>query len=481
MGIAEKIRHNKIAEMLKSTSSVEIGQATQEMYSYINMVHGNSDSGFISIFHKESKSRWGVASDNWIELTKLVNKEDIYASVNSFYSPVGCISSKTKKLNAIFIDLDYYNIEQLKGLNAEEVIQVLRKEVDYPEPSIYIDSGNGLYLMWLLNNTYATTSSRAYWKKIEETLIKLFEPYGADTKVKDHARVLRIPGTINSKTGRMARVILPGIFDDDIISYSESPPRFELREIAEYFWGDKKEYIKCEPKKKPKTNNLKSIKTLLTLNYNKALDLARLVELRGDLEGSREYILFLYRLHLLYANIKPQKALELTLELNSKLTSPLSDKEVIRATRSAETNSEVLNRLKSNYREEYGALNTYLSNNGAYIYKTSTIIKDLKILIPEQQDMLVLIGSEVKKQRKDIRNKDYYENNKELINESKRTKYKNKLKEDGKKSRDEQNDEIRAKIKSLRAKGFLQKDIAERLGISTKTVKRHVQYIKREQ
>ena len=66
----------------------------------------------------------------------------------------------------------------------------------------------------------------------------------------------------------------------------------------------------------------------------------------------------------------------MTLRLNSKLTSPLSDKEVIRATRSAETNSEVLNRLKSKYREEYGSLNTYLSNNGAYIYKTSTIIKD---------------------------------------------------------------------------------------------------------
>ena len=167
MEVAEKVRHNKIAEMLKSTLSAEVGQATQEIYSYINMVHGNSDSGFISIFHKDSKSRWGVGNDSWSELTNLAEKEDMYASVNSFYSPVGCISSKTKKLNALFIDLDYYNVKQLKGLNAEEVIQVLRKEVDYPEPSIYIDSGNGLYLMWLLNNTYATTSSRAYWRKIE--------------------------------------------------------------------------------------------------------------------------------------------------------------------------------------------------------------------------------------------------------------------------------------------------------------------------
>ena len=481
MEVAKKVRHNKIAEMLKSTSSAEVGQATQEIYSYINMVHGNSDSGFISIFHKDSKSRWGVANNNWLELTNLVGKEDIYASVNSFYSPVGCTSNKTKKLNAIFIDLDYYNIEQLKGLNEEEVIQVLRKEVDYPEPSFYVDSGNGLYLMWLLNNTYATTSSSTYWRKIEETLIKLFEPYGADTKVKDHARVLRIPGTINSKTGRSARIILPGIFDDDIISYSESPPRFELREIAEYFWGDKKESIKCEPRKKPKINNLKSIKTLLTLNYNRALDLAKLVELRGDLEGSREYILFLYRLHLLYANIKPKEALELTLKLNSKLTSPLSDKEVIGATKSAETNAEVLNRLKSNYREEYGSLNTYLSNNGAYIYKTSTIIKDLKILIPEQKEMLVLIGSEVKKQRKDIRNKDYYENNKDYYKEYFKEKYKNKLKENGKKSRDKQNDEIRAKIKDLLAEGLKQKDIAEKLNLGISTIKRHIKYLKSEQ
>nr|WP_302661089.1 hypothetical protein [uncultured Clostridium sp.] len=465
MEVAEKVRHNKIAEMLKSTLSAEVGQATQEIYSYINMVHGNSDSGFISIFHKDSKSRWGVGNDSWSELTNLAEKEDMYASVNSFYSPVGCISSKTKKLNALFIDLDYYNVKQLKGLNAEEVIQVLRKEVDYPEPSIYIDSGNGLYLMWLLNNTYATTSSRAYWRKIEETLIRVFEPYGADTKVKDPARVLRIPGTINSKTGRMARVILPGIFDDDIISYSESPPRFELREIAEYFWGDKKETIKCEFKKKPKINNLKSIKTLLTLNYNRALDLERLVELRGNLEGSREYILFLYRLHLLYANIKPQEALELTLRLNSKLTSPLSDKEVIRATRSAETNAEVLNRLKSNYKEEYGALNAYLSNNGAYIYQTSTLIKDLKILIPEQKDMLVLIGSEVKKQRKSIRNA---------------KAYKQKLEAQGKKSKKEELQIIRDKIKNLRLEGFANKEIMRMLGItSTTTFERHISYLKK--
>ena len=166
----------------------------------------------------------------------------------------------------------------------------------------------------------------------------------------------------------------------------------------------------------------------------------------------------------------------MTLRLNSKLTSPLSDKEVIRATRSAETNAEVLNRLKSNYKEEYGSLNTYLSNNGAYIYKTSTIIKDLNILIQEQEEMLVLIGSEVKKQRKDIRNKDYYENNKEYFKE-----YHNaKLEAQGKITEKEKISQRRVKIKDLLDKGLKQKDICFVMNISKRTCIRDINYLKEQ-
>ena len=59
-------------------------------------------------------------------------------------------------------------------------------------------------------------------------------------------------------------------------------------------------------------------------------------------------------------------------------------------------------------------------------------------------------------------------------------KYKNKLKEYGKKSRDEQNAEIRAKIKSLRAKGFLVKEIAKQLNLTSRTVSQHIKYLKEE-
>ena len=72
------------------------------------------------------------------------------------------------------------------------------------------------------------------------------------------------------------------------------------------------------------------------------------------------------------------------------------------------------------------------------------------------------------------------DSNKDIINENKRNKYKEKLKESGKKSRDEQNAEIRAKIKSLRAKGFLVKEIAKQLNLTSRTVSQHIKYLKEE-
>ena len=47
-------------------------------------------------------------------------------------------------------------------------------------------------------------------------------------------------------------------------------------------------------------------------------------------------------------------------------------------------------------------------------------------------------------------------------------------------TRDEQNAEIRAKIKSLRAKGFLVKEIAKQLNLTSRTVSQHIKYLKEE-
>ena len=59
-------------------------------------------------------------------------------------------------------------------------------------------------------------------------------------------------------------------------------------------------------------------------------------------------------------------------------------------------------------------------------------------------------------------------------------RYKEKLKLEGKMSKKEELEQLRAKIKSLREQGFKNKEIMQMLGItSTTTFERHITYMKK--
>ena len=57
--------------------------------------------------------------------------------------------------------------------------------------------------------------------------------------------------------------------------------------------------------------------------------------------------------------------------------------------------------------------------------------------------------------------------------------YKKKLKSEGKMSKKEELEQIREKIKTLRAKGFLNKEISEQLDIPIKSLERHITYMRK--
>ena len=87
----------------------------------------------------------------------------------------------------------------------------------------------------------------------------------------------------------------------------------------------------------------------------------------------------MYRYYLCSFTEDTQKALEDTLELNNMFRQPLREKEVIRATKSAER--------------------CYLSNNKQYKYKSDTLIELLEITEEEQTHMLITISKEEYKRR----------------------------------------------------------------------------------
>lgn len=476
----KKEKHNYIAELLKNN---KLNENINLLYYFNMMCPSWDDDTYFSLAKSINGKmcRWSMNRSELVHLS-IANEDDFFCSVNTFYAQGKHKGTYAKHLNALIVDLDYYNIPHLKGLEPWQIIGLMKQDLDYPEPSFYTSSGRGLCIVWLLEKTYATKKSKNFYKLIAETMFSVFESFGADKKVKDVARVIRPDGTKNSKSGKLVKIITPN--NQELEDYSQNPIRYELNDLAEYFWGIRE--VKIDKPKKPKKATKRvckvtKLRNIYSLYCARVKDLETLVGLRKDkpMEGCREQLLFLYRLQLLFSGTEPEIALKMTLNLNNRLYDPLDQKEVINATENAVGNAEVYHRLKDKYSDEVNcSLNEYLGRAGVYIYKNSTIIKELEITEFEMEHMDTLINKEIKLKNKRAKNQEYYKSNQEKEINRKKEYYQGKLKIEGKMSRAEQNNLIRAKIKSLMVEGFTQKEISIQLKLGIATVKRHTKYIK---
>lgn len=393
---------------------------------YIDKVHGNS-KGWItrSCIDENGYSQWHY---KYAELKETdLAGEKIYITLNTFYKPcrrLKCI----KELNCVYIDLDYYKTKYTK----DQIIMNL--EGNYfnkiiPATNYIIDSGRGLALIWLINKV--PSKALPLWKAVQEYLYKQLKEFGADRQALDATRILRVPGSINSKSKTTVKVI------------EQYDYIYDLREIQNEYLPELEER---KAKKKGRPSKTVFIHRERSLYYARIQDIIKLCELREyDLKGHRELILFLYRYYLCYFLEDTKKALEDVLELNREFVYPLSETEVIRATRSAEK--------------------VYLSKDKDYKYKNETLIELLLITELEETYMTTIISKKEYKRRN---------------NEYNKNKYKERLKSEGKMSKKEELEQLRAKIKSLREQGFKNKEIMQMLGItSTTTFERHITYMKK--
>ncbi len=256
-------------------------------------------------------------------------------------------------------------------------------------------------------------------KAIEDYLYNQLKEFGADRQALDATRILRVPGSINSKSKTVVSIL-------DEYNY--------IPELKPY------------EKKKGRPKKINFIFRERSLYYARVQDIIKLCELREyDLKGHRELILFLYRYYLCSFTEDVQKALKDTLELNNMFRQPLSQREVVRATKSAEK--------------------CYLNNNKQYKYKNETLIELLEITEEEQINMKTIISKNEYKRRENIRGKKNYQK---------------KLKSQGKIFKKEEIILRRKKIKDLLAKGLSRKDICINLNISKRTCINDVKFLKEQ-
>jgi hypothetical protein len=357
------------------------------------------------------------------------------------------------KLGSYWVDLDCYNV----GLSKEEALTNalnIISDLSLPKPRMIADSGRGLYLIWVLARPISTKKSVknrseriAAWQNTEKLLIDAFKSVGADPKASDPARVLRLAGSVNSKSASTVNYWQSG---NKLKSFSE------LSTALQAIQPDIKPKAKAKPVKKRADQKtvyaVNRIRNRYTLAANRMADIQSLATLRGGLlTDYRERAIYIYAVEAAYF------CRERTTLLNniSQFISDclyLSDNKYNAATPEKYIKA-VLDRC-----EVVGYAAPTFKGDARYKQKTATVIEWLNITEAEQRSLKALISNTERYRRRThkrrvngIKERDTY-----LANETHKIQ-----------ARKEQ-------AKELRAQGLTLAKIQEQLGVSRVTVHKYL-------
>ncbi len=386
---------------------------------HLEKLHGNSN-GYMTVASKNPNySQWHYKKEELLDKTEeIVNGINDYISQNTFYKPQRRIEN-IKELRAVYIDIDCYNSKYTK-----DAVQYFLEHDLYgykiPRPNYLIDSGRGLYYIVLIKPV--PSMALPLWYAVQRYLFNTLKEFGADANALDPTRVLRIVGTMNSKSGTSVKVL------------DEYDYEYSLREIQE---GYLPEISPNKTKSKGRPKKMVSLFTEYSLYYARLMDISKICELRNyDVEGHREVILFLYRYYSACFTEDAEEALIRALELNSMFTKPLPKNEVIRDTKSA----------------------TKAYENKLYKYTNTKLIQILDITLDEQQYLKTIISGKEKYRR---------------CAEDKKAKQRAKRRnEKGLTKKQQELKDLKDKVEKLKIEGLSLREISKELNISLGKVQR---------
>ncbi|MBZ9609938.1 DNA-binding response regulator [Clostridium estertheticum] len=471
--LSDLIRNLTIVPMEALVNSSQVSQAQMQ----IDLLHENDD-GYITIASKKGSS--------WIQhhykvdqlkenIDKLLRVDDanIYLSPNSFYKPMRRIDN-IRKLNSLFIDLDYYTLDQYKGISSEQIIWLLEKDYfkkSVPPPSFIVISGQGIVIYWLIEPV--PHMALPLWNAVQKFFLQKLKEIGADAKSIDAARVSRLCGTTNQKNGRATELV---VFSNE---------RYTLRDIQENYLPELNDYVKNPSvKKRGKKSKIVKLFNLYSLHHARLMDIVELQTCRkgycrdedGELveKSQRELMCFLYRYWSCCFTNNINKALEDTLEFNKGFICPLPENEVRNQTRQAEKAYKewLENEFDSRPKEDVNQLKIEIENGKekkknrtgyrykGYNYKNTTLIGLLNIIEEEMRVLKTIINTKEVKRRDNV----YH-------------KMKRRDEEGLTKRQLEKANKIIA-VRELKNKGLSQKEIAIILNIGIATIKRYYKEIK---
>jgi len=183
-------------------------QAQFQLFDEHTLYHQPDRFGFFSILLKDRAGRPSQESHNLSKLEQVLRllpkDRDSYLSQAEFARPNRRVVNLAR-IGLLFVDLDCYKLNITPDAACWHLLQEC-DEQGIPHPSIVIHSGRGIYAKWILDGTIPR-QALPRWNRVQAELVSAFQGIGADPAAKDASRVLRIVGTVNTKSGEVVRVI----------------------------------------------------------------------------------------------------------------------------------------------------------------------------------------------------------------------------------------------------------------------------------
>lgn len=175
--------------------------------------------------------RWTKLRPNDPAIPQLVSQhagqQDRFMSVNEFHAWREV--RQLKSLRACYADID-------GNVDLEAVLDSLASAM-MPAPSSVVWSGRGLHLYWELEPVPA--QALPVWQRVQNALVAAVRSVGADVRAKDCTRVLRLVGSVNSKSCKEVRgVVWSGVrwtlhrLADEVLGARRGQTTAEVRDMA---------------------------------------------------------------------------------------------------------------------------------------------------------------------------------------------------------------------------------------------------------
>ena len=186
----------------------ELAPTTAEHFHY----HCPSRKGYVAIL-KTSGGTGRPQKSHWLNrlpaaIAELDGQPDVYISQAEFTKPNRKLVNLWR-MPVAFADLDTYKIEGLKHLKPEGLLERLLTFCDadgIPPPSLVVFSGRGLQVKWLFSEP-VVRAALPRWQAVQVELTERLTSLGSDPAAIDASRVLRLEGSVNSRTGERVRVL----------------------------------------------------------------------------------------------------------------------------------------------------------------------------------------------------------------------------------------------------------------------------------